>query len=70
MYILPMDAMRTDGASWELDLHDLRKAMRLLTAMEKAAWVSAEEAAEWRSYLAEWGIFHEDPLLWIDGPQA
>jgi hypothetical protein len=63
---------RTDmnAILWDLEPEELPDALRLLAALETAGWVSPTEAAEWRGHIAALGIFHEDPYLWIDGPEG
>jgi hypothetical protein len=65
-----MDAMRIDDVLWDLEPDELPDALRLLSAMETVGWVSAIEAGEWRGPIAALGVFHEDPHLWIEGPEA
>jgi hypothetical protein len=63
-------ATRIDDLVWDLDPDELSDASCLLSALEKAGWVSPREASEWRGRIAALSVFHEDPHLWIDGPEA
>lgn len=65
-----MNVSQIDEALAELDPDELPDTLRLLVAMEKAGWAESQEAILWRGRIAAWRIFHEDPQLWIDGPEA
>ncbi len=54
----------------DLDPNELPGALRLLNAMERAGWISPREGNEWRGQIATPGVFHEDPQLWVDGPEG
>ena len=62
--------MHINDVLWDLDPENLPDALRLLAANEKADWVSPTEVGEWRGHIAALGVFHEDPNLWIDGPEG
>ncbi|MBZ5640253.1 MAG: hypothetical protein LAO51_16025 [Acidobacteriia bacterium] len=47
-----MAATRIDDLVWDLEPEELPDALRLLAALEKAGWVSAREASEWRGHIA------------------
>jgi hypothetical protein len=65
-----MNVARIDDALSDLDPEELPDTLRLLVAMEKAGLAETREALLWRGRIAAWRIFHEDPQLWIDGPEA
>lgn len=65
-----MNTDHFDAVLADLDPEEVPGALHLLAVMEKAGWVTPREATEWRGRLAAWGVFHEDPQLWIDGPEG
>ena len=65
-----MNVACIDDALSDLDPEELPHTLRLLVAMEQAGLTETHEALLWRGRIAAWRIFHEDPQLWIDGPEA
>ena len=69
-YTPAMEIERVEDLVWELGAGEFPGALRLLAAMERAGWVSPQEAEEWRGQTAALGVCQQNSQLWINGQEA